>query len=261
VTPAPTAASCQHHPQTAAVAPCARCGTFFCAACLSAVDGTWQCASCVARGALLPWDERDSLGLWRAWWRTAMAMISQPVQTLARAQPDGSIGSSLGFALIAAIIGLGPTFALYGLVLIPMVALSAGGEKGMAVPMLASSAITLFTLGGVFVAQVVGVIVLAGLDHLALLLLGGQSRGFSVSVRASALAMSPSVIGLIPVCGLYVVPVWALVLRILALRAFHQTSGGKATAAVLLPTVVLCGGFVALYALVLAAVFMTTAGR
>ncbi len=255
-------ARCRDHPDTAAVAACARCGTFFCAACLQAVDGTWQCASCFARGALLPWDERETLGLWRAWWRTALAMISRPLETLARAQPDGSLGSSLAFAVIASVIGLGPTFALYALVAVPAMMFGGGGDSSSsALPMLLAPVATLLGLGGFFVAQVFGIVVLAAIDHLALLMLGARPKDFSVSVRASALAMSPSVVGLIPVCGLYITPVWSMVLRILALRAFHQTSGGKATAAVLLPTVLLCGGFIALYVFVLAAFFMATAAQ
>jgi hypothetical protein len=68
-----------------------------------------------------------------------------------------------------------------------------------------------------------------------------------VTVRAHALSMGPYLLGLLPLCSLYVFPIWAIVLRIIANMHLHKTTAGKATAAVLLPMVLLCGGLLALY--------------
>jgi hypothetical protein len=60
--------------------------------------------------------------------------------------------------------------------------------------------------------------------------------------------MGPYLLGLLPVCGFYIFPIWSIVLRIFALMHFHRVSGGKATAAVLAPLVLFCGACGLLYA-------------
>ena len=71
---------------------------------------------------------------------------------------------------------------------------------------------------------------------------------------AGALSMAPYAVGLIPLCGLYVFPIWSLVLKVFAYRAFHRTTGGKAAAGALLPLAVLMVLGTMLYAVVVIAV-------
>lgn len=249
---APATAFCRTHPNVPAASPCGRCGTFFCASCLTAVGGQWLCAACRAKGTALPWDERERLGLWRAWWQTSVAMISRPTQTLQTAQPDAPLGESLLFSVLAMLVGLGPTLAVYGVI---FAAVGFGGglpKGGFDLPAWAVPLIALVYLVLLLLFQVLGVLMTAGMDHVALMVLGGNPRPYSVSVRASAIAMGPYLLGLVPVCGLYVFPLWAIVLRILALMHFHQVSGGKATAAVLAPLALLCGACGLLYAAIFA---------
>jgi hypothetical protein len=100
------------------------------------------------------------------------------------------------------------------------------------------------------------VLIWAGIDHLGLMLLGAKPKSYTVTVRANALSMGPYLVGLVPFCGFYVFFLWALVLRIIAIMYLHKTTAGRATAAVLLPVVLLCGGVFLLYA----AVFALAAG-
>ena len=48
--------------------------------------------------------------------------------------------------------------------------------------------------------------------------------------------MGPFILGAIPFCGFYIFPFWTPVLKVLAYRALHKTTGGKATAAALIPS-------------------------
>ena len=112
--------------------------------------------------------------------------------------------------------------------------------------------VVVFYVVMILVFQLGGVLFVAGLEHVALMALGAQPRSYSVTVRASALSMGPYLLGLLPFCSLYVYPLWAVVLRIIALMSLHKTTAGKATAAVLLPIVLLCGGLVAFSAAVFA---------
>src|SRR5262245_10219397 len=87
-------AVCATHKDQPALQPCGRCGTFYCAACLErASDGQLYCVQCRSRSSL-PWDQRDQLGLMRAWFQTCTKLMLEPGQTLANTARDGTIGSS-----------------------------------------------------------------------------------------------------------------------------------------------------------------------
>lgn len=244
-------ALCAAHPEVKATGACSRCGTFGCGACLAARGTDWLCPQCMSRAGKLPWDERESLGLWRAWWRTAVLMISSPVQTLGTAEPEAPLGSSILFAVLSTVVGFGPTMLSYLLVLLPVLAFGAKrgslGEGAVVVPV-----VTLFYVVLIFAMQIGSVLFFAGLDHVGLMVLGARPRSYAVTVRAYALSMGPYLLGLLPFCSLYVFPLWSLVLRIIANMSLHQTTAGKASAAVLVPVFLLCGGLIAFYAAVFA---------
>jgi len=237
-------AVCAAHPEVKATGACSRCGTFGCGACLSARGTDWLCAKCLALVGMLPWDERATVGLWRAWWRTSVQMISSPGLALSTAEPDAPLGSSLLFALLSTVVGFAPSMLAYLLLLVPMLALGAKraslGEGAVIVPM-----VVLFYVVLILAFQMGAVLFIAGLEHVALMALGAQPKSYSVTVRAYALSMGPSLLGLLPFCSLYVFPLWSVVLRVVANMALHKTTAGKATAAVLLPIVLLCGGVAA----------------
>ncbi len=247
-------ASCAVHPEVKATGACSRCGTFGCGTCLTARGSDWLCTLCLNRVSKLPWDERETLGLWRAWWRTSVMMISNPGLSLSTAEPDAPLGSSVLFALLSTCVGFGPTLVTYVLVLFPAMALS--GQRFGATQLASGFGIgllvVLFYVGLLVAFQLGSLLFVAGLDHLGLMLLGAQPKSYSVTVRASALGMGPYLLGLIPFCSIYVFPLWSVVLRIIANMHLHKTTAGKATAAVLLPMLVFCGGVLALYLAVFA---------
>jgi hypothetical protein len=238
----PAGPKCRTHPEQPAAGTCHRCGSFGCGACLTQRGAVWLCADCVARSAVLPWDERETLGTWRAWWRTSVMMISSPGTALEGAKPEGALGSSALFALLSSLAGFGPTLLLGILIFVPAMLFGLAKNDGASATMGAWVSVGTIVYVAVLLAlQVAGVLLLGGIDHLMLMLLGAQPRGYEVSVRANALALGPALVGLVPYCGLYVFPIWAFVLRIIALMYLHKTSGGKATLAGLLPAL-LCGG-------------------
>lgn len=250
----PAGPKCRKHADTPATGTCSRCGSFGCGVCLAQKGAAWLCDDCAARAAVLPWDERETLGTWRAWWRTSVMMISSPGQTLESATPEGPLGSSMLFALLSTLVGYLPSFILmFGVAGLGIgftfmkAAKPAGAEALLVVAILAGE------LVGLLVFQVVFVLVWALLDHVMLMILGAQPRRFEVTVRANALSMGPMLLGLVPVCGFYVFPIWALVLRIIALMHLHRTTAGKAVLAVLVPIAVLCGlgaiGYMSIFAL------------
>jgi len=245
-------ALCAVHPEVKATGACSRCGTFGCGGCLTARGPDWLCATCLGRVGVLPWEERDTLGLWRAWWRTSVLMISSPGQALSSARAEAPLGSSMLFALLSTVVGYLPTLAAAALVMVPAALLgSSGTSKAFTLGLTGGLVLLLYSVM-IFVFQLVSVLFIAGLDHLGLMLLGAQPKSYAVTVRAHALSMGPYLLGLLPFCSLYVFPLWSVVLRVIANMYLHKTTAGKATAAVLLPMVLLCGGAFALYLAVFA---------
>lgn len=249
-------AVCAVHPEVKATGACSRCGTFGCGACLSSRGNDWLCAGCLDRVSKLPWDERESLGLWRAWWRTSVLMISSPTQSLTTAEPDAPLGSSMLFALLSTAVGFGPTMVGYALMIVPMLIFGrAGRGVGDGNALLAAGTgvgVVLLYVVLLLGFQLGSVLFVAALEHLSLVLLGAKPKSYTVTVRAHALSMGPSLLGLLPFCSLYVFPIWSIVLRIIAHLHLHKTTAGKATAAVLIPFALLCGGVVAIYLAVFA---------
>ncbi|MEW5737890.1 MAG: YIP1 family protein [Myxococcota bacterium] len=238
----PAGPKCRLHPETPAAGTCGRCGSFGCGVCLTQRGDQWLCSDCLGRVGTLPWDERESIGTWRAWWRTCVQLISSPTSTLESARSDGSFGGSVLFSLLSTLVGYGMTVGVLSLSVIPAMVL--GAKRGEAGDL---TGVAIVLLGFVFyavlilVVQMAILLVFAALDHVMLLMLGAQPKRYEVSVRANALAMAPALVGLVPLCGVYVWPLWAIVLRIIALMHLHKTTAGKAAAAVLIPTVLFCG--------------------
>ncbi len=250
---APDAPRCATHPDAVAAGPCGRCGTFACGKCLKPGGNQWLCEACFTRVSLLPWDERETLGTWRAWWRTCTRMISAPQATMQSAPAEGSLGSSLLYALLCSVVGYGPTFLVYALIF--GVTAAATGDKSGA---FGDSGVPAVAMAGIFVGyavvltlgQAAAVFLTAALDHLGLVVLRANPKSYAVTVRANALALSPSLIGLLPLCSLYVFPLWSLVLRGVALSTLHQVPGWKAAVAILWPVFICGGGGIALAVLV-----------
>lgn len=236
-------ALCPVHQTAQAVGACSRCGTFGCGECLAVSGADLLCAACLSRITNIPWDERATLGMWPAWWKTSLRMISSPDQLLSTARADEPLSSSLLFALLSSIVGFVPSMLCWLLM-----TFLAFFFQPTEVPFSAwfLPFVALFYLGAFLGFQVGGVLVFGGLEHLGLLLLGAKPKSYTVTVRARALSMGPYLLGLIPLCSLYIYPLWSLVLCVIANMHLHKTTAGKATAAVLLPLVLLCGGGLAL---------------
>jgi hypothetical protein len=95
----------------------------------------------------------------------------------------------------------------------------------------------------------IGLFVWSAIVHLMLLLLGGATQGYEATFRTMAYCSgSTALFQAIPFCGGFVgiYGLWFAVAQILGLKEMHNISGGKATAAVLLPLVLCCCSGVAL---------------
>jgi hypothetical protein len=260
VAPGGAEPACALHPTLHGLGICGRCGTFACAMCLRAdSQGQVRCERCLERepDVLLPWDRRGELGTFMAFWKTFVEVLLRP-GTLSTVRAEGTVGSSLLFALLCSLpscVVTGITYlGLFSFMsqLFPVPGTEAGSETsseqifqwvGLAtfgfLVLLGPPLSVLFTLLN------------AGVDHL-FLRMGGITRDFAVTLRANALSQAPMVLGGVPLIGAQVAPFWVLVARVFAYQGLHRTTWGVAAAGALaapLTFCLLCGGsYVALLA-------------
>jgi hypothetical protein len=81
----------------------------------------------------------------------------------------------------------------------------------------------------------------AGVFHLMLLIVGGARQSFETTARVVAYASGATALfQMVPFCGGLIGFVWGIIVTILGLAYAHETSTGRAVAAVLLPLVLCC---------------------
>jgi hypothetical protein len=255
-TPGGAEPMCAFHPNRVSLAICDRCGTFACAQCLRQNSrGEVVCLRCHALepDAPLPWDQREELGTFTAWWKTVHSVMLRP-ETFSTVRPEGSTGSSLLFALLCSL----PTSFMTGLTYMGLFSfmpfmLPAESRPAGDVPAWMGPVIFAFCMfvGPLF--SLASTVILSGLDHLVLKL-GGVTRGYGVTLRGHALSQAPWVLGLVPCIGMYAAPIWALVARAFAYRGLHQTTWSVALTGTLLTPVLTCcmcgGGYAAMILMV-----------
>jgi hypothetical protein len=249
-------APCPRHPAEKATELCDRCGAFACRLCSTRTpSGRVLCNDCLAREEparwSVPWERRSELGFFRAYWETVKEVLLKPSESLGRLDPAaGRWSDPLSFAMLSSLVGCSGIALLAWLGF--LAALVGGGGKSVLGGGLAAAG---FVLLAALAGAVIGAFVIGGIEHLALTILGAKTRGFEATLRVCCYSYAPMILGLVPVCGAYAYPVWQVVCRILGYRGVHRTSGGIASAAVLLPTCFCCVGGIALYAAALAASF------
>ncbi|WP_426755786.1 YIP1 family protein [Myxococcus sp. Y35] len=245
---------CAVHPELRSLHACGRCGSFACAKCLRKGERDEPiCASCHERvpADALPWDQRAELGTLRAFWRTCLAVMLRPAATFERARPEGSMGSSLGFATLSHLAASCTTFLVYMsiVLLIPRELPESDNVDPVALSLMWVGLMGV----GLVLSPIVGMLATvanAALDHLVFRL-SGTGQPFEVTLRANALSLSPYLLGLVPLCGMYIAPLWVLGLRFYAYRALHRTGWGTAVLGALAAPLLSCGLVFGVYALVL----------
>lgn len=101
----------------------------------------------------------------------------------------------------------------------------------------------------------------AAVFHLTLLIVGGARQPFETTARVVAYASGATAIfQMVPFCGGFICLVWFLIVTIIGLAYAHETSTGRAVAAVLLPLVLCCLCCVLIVTLFAASIAQLTGG-
>ena len=211
------------------------------------------------------WEERAQLGLVKAGWETIKAVLMKPSETFETMKRDGGIGGPLLFPVIFGSLG-NIAYLLYSLVINAAMA-STIQQQSQQIPGFNPAMLmhlsTGMTLGWIILMPAwIALLsfVWAGVMHLSLMICGGAKQPFETTFRTYCYVQgAAATLLVVPMCGVFVAGIWALVCTCIGLSKTHEISVGKAVLAVFLPTVICCGGLFVIIAAVFGAV-MAAAG-
>ena len=188
-----------------------------------------------------PWEDRETNGFFSGLFRTVQDVLFSPSAFFKKMPVTGGLTDPLLFAMIIGTVGL-MFLSVWHLLLHDSMqsfmttemrnAAGGGMPIGIASP--------LGTLMIPFLL-VIWLFVVSGMLHLFLMLVRGEKASFEATFRVVSYSVSPFLFMIIPYCGMLITMLWVLTLAMIGLRDAHETTGGKATAAVLFPFLFCCG--------------------
>lgn len=188
-----------------------------------------------------PWEDRAVVGLFPSLASTIKGALFSPSQFFKNMPVTGGLTDPLLYSLIVGMAGSLVSFlwdmALRGTYqqMLPAEMRGAAGYDLFAGVGIAAMAVLLplFLIAVLFIE--------AGVYHLLMLLVRGGKAGFEGTFRAVAYGNSGSMFLMVPFCGTILGIVWSIIITIIGIKEAHETSGGKAAFAVLMPLVLCCG--------------------
>ncbi|MEY2502221.1 MAG: hypothetical protein QOI07_2555 [Verrucomicrobiota bacterium] len=197
-------------------------------------------ADAPAAGTGLPWENRQQIGLVKAWLDTVSLLIAKPSEAFAMMRPEGGMMDPLLFGLIGGCAGSIVSILFQALLrFIP----GFGGRDDLFNMFGISQWVFLViyaVLSPLFV--LLGLFLAGALLHVCLMLVGGANRPFETTFRVVCFtAGAANLFSMIPMCGGLIAAVYNVVLECIGLSRAHQTTTGKALMAIFLPLIVCCG--------------------
>ena len=204
-----------------------------------------------------PWAQRDQLGFVNAWWKTVLAVSASPGRFFGTLNVDKGIGEAAAFAALSLLPALLMGFVFQTLVLASFgdniyqllepflseanlpATVAAEVEKAFQVSpgSLVSGFATSVGIG--LPVSLFFVVFFGTVQHVFLMLVGGDTKGFEATIQAAFYAVGVrfwEVIPLVSVVGV----LWMLAVQALGYSAVHQTAGWKGFAAAWGPALTCC---------------------
>jgi len=185
---------------------------------------------------------------------TAKGVLLDPTTTFSQMRREGGLQPPLIYYLIGMAIGVGGTILWqllgFGGLGMPGRHAAAGAAMGLG-----------FLIIGLPICYVIGIFLGSLIMHFLLMLFGGQKYPYETTFRTVAYVQGSTLpIMFVPFCGGLVAGIWAIVCLIIGLAQTHETSIGKAAAAVLVPIVICCALVAVFFSVIAAMIGMAAAG-
>jgi hypothetical protein len=189
----------------------------------------------------LPWDERQSRGLFTAFIDTLTMVLTRPVEAFTIMRREGGLGEPLIYGVIGGSVG----FIIYWLFLMIMPsAAMLGGDRNPIAHLVGFGFASIFIIIFAPALVALGLFINAAILHLCLMIVGGAKQSFETTFRVVCFTNgSTGPLMIIPFCGGIVAGVWDIVLYCIGLARAHETDTGRAVLAVFLPLVFCCGAW------------------
>lgn len=186
----------------------------------------------------LPWENRQQLGLFKAFFDTVVLVLSRPSDAFSMMRPEGGLTDPLLFGVIGGSAGA-IVSTIYQLV---MRSVGFGQTDMFSKFGFGASSFVIFDLILAPVKVVIGLFIFTAILHLCLLMFGGANRPFETTFRVVGYGTGATyLLCLIPICGGLAALIYLIVVCTIGLARAHQTTTGKAVMAVLTPFIVCCG--------------------
>jgi hypothetical protein len=188
----------------------------------------------------LPWENRQQLGIVKAWLDTVALLIGKPAEAFKMMRPEGGLMDPLLFGLIGGCAGSVVSILFQGLMQsIPGVA--SGSDMSHLFGLGHWAFVIIYAVLSPLLV-VMGLFIGGAILHLCLMLVGGANRSFETTFRVVCFAGgAANLFSMIPMCGGLVALVYQIVLNCIGLTNAHQTTTGKALMAIFLPLIICCG--------------------
>jgi len=188
----------------------------------------------------LPWERRAETGFFTALFETIRLVLLEPRTAFKAMRRTGGLGAPLFFFVLVGTVG-GTAGVFYQAVFNSLE--SGGSPEQQAVAAMFTSTVAIgltIMLLPIFLSLLA--FGSAGLVHLALILVGGAHRPFEATFRVACYAGgATAALQLLPICGAIAASVWNFVCMVIGLSEVHGIGKGRATIAVMLPSIVCCG--------------------
>ena len=188
----------------------------------------------------LPWENRQQLGLVKAFSDTLVMVLTKPVEAFQIMRTEGGLVDPLLYAIIGGSFG----FIVYFLITLALGSFGMmGGQRNPLAAMFGAGVgmIFMIILCPIFIA--IGLFIGAGIIHVCLMLVGGAKRSYETTLRVVCFTSgSTQPLLIIPICGGFISGIWGLVVECIGLARAHETDTGRAVLAIVLPLIVCCGG-------------------
>jgi hypothetical protein len=196
-----------------------------------------------------PWPPAEGESILTAFTDTCYQCLFKPA-TFFRAMPSHGHGSALAFYLPIAIVSA--AFSLLWSSVFDAVGIDDLLRRWLGQEASVTTA-TERLLGFLFtpITALAALFIGSALVHVSLKVLGGARKPLQTTTRVFAFSSTPQLFTIIPVLGTITAVIWGLVLAVIGVREAHQTSTGRAIAAVFLPVFVLLIMAVGLFVLLI----------
>jgi hypothetical protein len=196
-----------------------------------------------------PW-ERDGASF-ASFMATLKQAYSSPQLLFREMRREGGLMAPLGFSFAGGMVGGLATFCYQiGLQVFMLQVANPPNMGGQAAAPLAVTAVMFAVM--IPVGIVLQAFLGSAIFHLCLMVVGGANQSFETTFRVVTYSSGCAApLGLIPICGPYIQSIFALVLNGMGFAYAHETSGTRATFAVLLPVIVCCGFGIVMYAVII----------